>query len=70
MTINRAKVSSYDQLNTKAICRYIKEYSGKIETLIQDEAQLENSNRRVLKQCAADLETVLKRLQYSMTGLN
>lgn len=41
MTIKRKKASAYDTVNTAAICRYIKEYSGKIEKLIQDEAQLE-----------------------------
>lgn len=49
MTIKRKKASAYDSVNTAAICRYIKEYSGKIEKLIQDEAQLENVNRTALK---------------------
>lgn len=68
MTIKRKKASAYDSVNTAAICRYIKEYSGKIEKLIQDEAQLENVNRTILKQCAAELETVVKRLEYGMNG--
>lgn len=68
MTIKRKKASAYDSVNTAAICRYIKEYSGKIEKLIQDEAQLENVNRTILKQCATELETVVKRLEYGMNG--
>lgn len=70
MTIKRKKASAYDTVNTAAICRYIKEHSGKIEKLIQDEAQLENVNRTALKQCAAELETVAERLQYAMYGIN
>ena len=68
MMIKRKKASAYDSVNTAAICRYIKEYSGKIESMIQNETQLENVNRTILKQCAADLETVLKRLEYGMNG--
>lgn len=68
MTIKRKKASAYDTVNTAAICRYIKEYSGKIESMIQNEAQLENVNRTILKQCAAELETVVKRLEYGMDG--
>lgn len=68
MTIKRKKASAYDTVNTAAICRYIKEYSGKIETLIQDETQLEKVNRTTLKAVAAELETVLKRLEYSIEG--
>lgn len=68
MTINRKKASAYDTVNTAAICRYIKEYSGKIEKLIQNETQLENVNRTILKQCAAELETIVKRLEYGMNG--
>lgn len=68
MTIQKRKSSAYDSVNTAAICRYIKEYSGKIEKLIQDEALLENVNRTALKQCAAELETIVKRLEYGMNG--
>lgn len=68
MTIKRKKASAYDTVNTAAICRYIKEYSGKIEKLIQNETQLENVNRTILKQCAAELETIVKRLEYGMNG--
>ena len=70
MMIKRKKTSAYDTVNTAAICRYIKEYSGKIEKLIQDEALLENVNRTALKQCAAELETVAERLQYAMYDIN
>ena len=70
MTIKRKKASAYDTVNTAAICRYIKEYSGKIESMIQNETQLENVNRTILKQCAAELETVVKRLEYGMNGIN
>lgn len=68
MKIHEVKTSSYNTVNTAAICRYIKEYSGKIESMIQNEAQLENVNRTILKQCAAELETVVKRLEYGMNG--
>lgn len=68
MTIQKRKSSAYDSVNTAAICRYIKEYNGKIESMIQNEAQLENVNRTILKQCAAELETVVKRLEYGMNS--
>lgn len=42
MTIQKRISSEYNSVNTVAICRYIKEYSGKIENMIQNEAQLEN----------------------------
>ena len=64
----KKKSSDYNTVNTAAICRYIKEYSGKIEKLIQDEAQLESVNRTTLKAVAAELETVLKRLEYAIEG--
>ena len=68
MTIQKRKTSEYDSVNTAAICRYIKEYSGKIESMIQNETQLENVNRSSLEQCAAELETIVKRLEYGMNG--
>lgn len=68
MKIQKRKSSEYNTVNTAAICRYIQEYSGKIESMIQNEAQLENVNRTTLKAVAAELETVLKRLEYSMNG--
>lgn len=68
MTIKRKKASAYDSVNTAAICRYIRDYSGKIESMIQNETQLENVNRTILKQCAAELETIVKRLEYGMNG--
>lgn len=68
MTIQKRKTSEYDSVNTAAICRYIREYSGKIESMIQNEAQLENVNRTILKQCAAELETIVKRLEYGTNG--
>lgn len=68
MKIQKRKSSEYNTVNTAAICRYIKEYSGKIESMIQNETQLENVNRTTLKAVAAELETVLKRLEYSMNG--
>lgn len=68
MKIHEVKISSYNTVNTAAICRYIREYSGKIESMIQNEAQLENVNRTILKQCTAELETIVKRLEYGMNG--
>lgn len=41
MTIKRKKASAYNSVNTAAICRYIRDYSGKIESMIQNETQLE-----------------------------
>lgn len=70
MTINRRKASSYNELNTGAICRYITEYTEEITALIQNKAQLGTVNRAVLKQCAADLETVQKRLAYAINGID
>lgn len=66
--VEKSSVQNVIERITAAICRYIKEYSRKIESMIQNEAQLENVNRTILKQCAADLETVLKRLEYGMNG--
>ena len=68
MNINKAKSSAYNTVNTDAICGYIKEYSGEISAMIEDETKLENVNRAILKQCAAELETVVKRLKYGMNG--
>ena len=68
MKIKKSKSSEYDSVNTDAICRYIKEYNEKIAAMLQDEERLENSNRTTLKQCAAELETVVKRLEYAMHG--
>ena len=39
MTIQKRKSSAYDSVNTAAICRYIRDYSGKIESMIQNEAK-------------------------------
>lgn len=33
MTISKRKSSEYNSVNTAAICQYIKEYSGKIESI-------------------------------------
>lgn len=66
MKIIKKKSSDYNTVNTAAICQYIKEYSGKIETMIQNEVQLKTINRTTLKSVAAGLETVVKRLEYSL----
>lgn len=68
MAIHEAKASSYNTVNTNSICDYIKKYYQQIGELTQDQSKLENCSRTILKQCAAELETVVKRLEYGING--
>lgn len=68
MTIHEAKASSYNTVNTSAICDYIQKYHEQIGKLIEDQSKLENCNRTILKSCAAELETIVKRLEYGVNG--
>lgn len=67
MTIKKASPNSYNTVNSAAICGYIRDYSAKISAIIQSE-KLESANRAALKACAAELETVLKRLERAVNG--
>ena len=51
----------------KEIAGYIREYSNKINTLV-NENDLAGKNKTRLKSVAANLETVLKELEYMING--
>ncbi len=80
MTINKAKASAYNQVTTAAVYDYMRQYLAEISRMIEPEEdgtgnaykaklqQMENVNRQTLKTCAAELETVVKRLKYAIEG--
>lgn len=80
MTIRKAKVSSYNDVTTAAVYDYMREYVTEISRMIEPEEdgtgnaykaklqEMERVNRQTLKTCAAELETVLKRLKYAIKG--
>lgn len=53
MTIKRKKASAYDTVNTAAICRYIKEYSGKAEP--KRKSCIKSRSRKCLRRIDHDL---------------
>lgn len=80
MTINKAKASEYNTVTTAAVYDYMRQYLAEISRMIEPEEdgtgnaykaklqQMENVNRQTLKTCAAELETVVKRLKYAIEG--
>lgn len=62
MTINKAKASAYNTVTTAAVYDYMRQY---LKAKLQ---QMEGVNRQTLKTCAAELETVVKRLKYAIEG--
>ena len=70
MTIHKAKSSDYNTVNTENIMEYIREYSYVINRKISNMASSDGHiyNRTVLKQIAAELETVKKRIEYMTEG--
>ena len=63
MKINKAKASDYNTVRTDCIVDYIKEYSRYINADLENYTErLNNANRTQLKEIAAELETVCKRL--------
>ena len=67
MKINPCKPSSYTSVKPEYIAGYIREYSNKINTLV-NENDLAGKNKTRLKSVAANLETVLKELEYMING--
>lgn len=80
MTINKAKASAYNEVTTAAVYDYMRQYLAEISRMIEPEEdgtgnaykaklqQMEGVNRAILKACAADLETIVKRLKYGLYG--
>ena len=70
MTINKVKSSSYDTVKTEYIVNdYIKQHANSItDTVNNNMDKLKGKDRTQLKQIAAELETVQKRLLYMLNG--
>lgn len=80
MTIQKAKASAYNDVTTAAVYDYMRQYLAEISRMIEPEEdgtgnaykaklqEMEKANRAALKVCAAELETVVKRLQYALYG--
>ena len=80
MTINKAKASAYNAVTTAAVYDYMRQYLAEISGMIEPEEdqrgnaykaklqEMEGVNRAILKACAADLETIVKRLKYAIEG--
>ncbi len=80
MTIHKAKSNAYNTVTTAAVYDYMRQYVAEISRLIEPEEdssgnaykaklqQMEKVNRQTLKTCAAELETVVKRLKYALEG--
>ncbi len=80
MTIQRAKASEYNNVETVCIYDYMLQYLAEISRMIEPKEdstgnaykakieEMEGVNRTILKACAADLETVVKRLKYGLYG--
>ena len=81
MTIHKVKTSAYNEVTTAAVYDYIRQYLAEISRMIEPEEdggtgnaykaklqQMEKVNRTTLKTCAAELETIVKRLKYGLYG--
>ena len=81
MTIHKAKASAYNEVTTAAVYDYMRQYLAEISRMIEPEEdggtgnaykaklqQMEQVNRTTLKTCAAELETIVKRLKYAIDG--
>lgn len=80
MTIHKAKSSAYNTVKTAVIYDYMRQYLAEISSMIEPEEdnkgnsykaklqEMEKANRQTLKTCAAELETVVKRLKYALHG--
>ena len=72
--------SDYNTVTTAAIYDYMRQYLAEISGMIEPEEdqrgnaykaklqEMEGVNRAILKACAADLETIVKRLKYDLYG--
>ena len=80
MKIHKARASAYDSVSNDLIYHYIRQYVNKIASDIepaedgtgnsykQKREQFDKANRIQLKEIAAELETVTKRLDYMLYG--
>ena len=69
MKIHEASSSSYNKVDNANIYRYIVEHSTYINNAVNTcKDRLVSVNRAHLKQIAAELETVQKRLKYLTEG--
>ena len=80
MTTHAAKPSDYKDVTSECIYDYIRKYAQQIYQLVEPEEdgtgnsyklkqeQFANCNRTTLKSVAAELETVVKRLNYGLNG--
>ena len=70
MKINKVKSSDYDTVKRDCIARYIKDYAYVIYTKLDNisDDTLAEKDRTELKQIAAELETVKKRIEYMTEG--
>lgn len=67
MNIKPAKASSYTSVKPKYIAEYIQDYSDKISSILARH-DITGANKTRLKSIAANLETVLKELEYITEG--
>lgn len=80
MTIHKAKTSAYDSVTNNGIYHYIRQYANQIIKEVEPaedgsgndykakQAQFDKANRTQLKAIAAELETIVKRLNYTLHG--
>ena len=80
MTIHKAKTSAYDSVSNDGIYHYIRQYANQIIKEVEPvedgtgnsykakREQFDNANRTQLKTIAAELETIVKRLDYTLHG--
>lgn len=80
MTIQKAKASAYNDVKTACIYDYMRQYLAEISGMIEPEEdgkgnaykaklqEMEKVDRATLKACAAELETIVKRLKYGLYG--
>lgn len=80
MTIQKAKASAYNDVTTVYIYDYMRQYLAEISGMIEPEEdgkgnaykaklqEMEKVDRATLKACAAELETIVKRLKYGLYG--
>lgn len=81
MKINKASPNSYNDVARHWVADYIQGYAYKIHYIVNENGdtmrssgdtkantRLKNADKTQLKAIAAELETVLKRLEYIMEG--
>lgn len=80
MTIHKAKSSAYDSVTNNGIYHYIRQYANQIIKEVEPaedgsgndykakQSQFDRANRTQLKAIAAELETIVKRLDYTLHG--